>query len=120
MSATSQPPTPNTHMPNPAVSHAADGLWSRLSCQRKSLLAHLSVQTQLTHTTHCPFAGTAQTVQSDDVQPMFPPSGETHLAHIHTNHMAVLNRWWEAHRHTNLFVNFKVEAGQRDHTMTSS
>lgn len=52
--------------------------------------------------------------------PWFPPSGETHLAHIHTNRMAGLNRWWEAHRHTNLFVNFKLGAEQRDHTMTSS
>lgn len=87
---------------NLAVSHEADGQWSRLSCQRKSM-THTTAFSQLTYTPQCPSPGTARMYQ-DDVGHVFLLPGK-HIWHIsiHTNHMVELNPQWKE-RHTNLFV----------------
>lgn len=111
-------PTPNTHT-NPAVSHGADGPQSPLSEKVFSCTLPRPYAAHKHHSLTIWWYCT-ESLENDDMQPMVSSFRETHLAYIHTNHMAGLNHWWEAHRHTNLFVNFKLGAGQRDHTMTSS
>lgn len=81
-----QPPNTRSHkrtVLNPAVSHGADGLWSRLSRQRKSP-SHTSQAIYSSHTPLTAHVPVLHMGRSGWCRPCFSPSGETHLAHIHS------------------------------------
>lgn len=99
---------------NPAVSHEADGLWSRLSRQRKSLL-HTSQDYRGSYTplnVHVLELHTGIKIRD------FSSSRETHLANFRLRQShGWLKTCLQAHKHTNVFWNTALKA-LKDQTMT--